>query len=377
MSRPLYEPNPRGMTTCPYLVPCFSRIHQAVLEPYLASLGYRLLAPRPVEDMTYDICLSLTNNDICYSTAYLLGQLMEALKAEPSLVEGTDIILPLVCLDCRSDEAPRLLAKILGSQGRDCRAVSLREHLESRPLGGQPWTEQDSMCLAQLLCLADVIIQARLRVRSYVDPEHLEALTKDCVRAVHACSMQRRQRGSSQAGIVGDKGQSLHGTGYYSALIQILEAFARVKLRACPQPARIGIVGTYPLLYGETINNRLFSQIADEGCEVSIPLATELFEHFLEQAGGMAPMMLRALKQAREDLLRFVSNEYPALASPRAAVRRDLESFCPEPVPRHLVCGIGWRLPAFTIRMIASGIRDILYIRSFACLSGHTVGQGG
>jgi predicted nucleotide-binding protein (sugar kinase/HSP70/actin superfamily) len=337
-----------------FIVPCFSDVQCAEFGPFLTRLGYYLLPVNAVDDAVRDYCLSLSNNDLCYSMLHLIGQVVSANQADASLLEETTVILPSFCVDCRCDEAPYLLEKILEKLGyKTCKVISLKKHLDNLSSGENLWDNASVQQFCCLLCVRDVLQQLFLRLEPYCTSETLSKIVNDCRTLLEAAHPQMTPE----------------------TLPKIITSLLDKNIGFVPDLEQrlptVGVVGTYPLLFCESINNELFSRIQKEGCEVQVPYSSDFILHFLKQGTAFSQFCAAELEKARASTEEALAQYASYLARPVL-----LKHYCLSSVPRHLVCGAGWSLSAAISKMAEQDIKNILYIRSFGCLCGPSLGQG-
>ena len=94
-----------------------SPIHFQFLEEAFKTSGYNLQILPSVDTKAVDEGLKYVNNDACYPTIIVVGQLIAALKSGKYDVENTSVIISQTCGGCRATNYIAFLRKGLKDAG--------------------------------------------------------------------------------------------------------------------------------------------------------------------------------------------------------------------------------------------------------------------
>lgn len=316
------------------VVPFFSDFHAPFVRSALAGAGLdsvRIQSGLSQEALL--VGLSHANNDACYSAIASVGQAVTA----PC---GSGVcVVPRICADCRALDVPGIVDRALRVAGREgCKVVPLAEFICDS--GTYALDENSCRRLAAAVVLGDVSLQVFLT----------QGDSADWKRALHAL-------------------ESLS----VEELRDFLKEFCAhanslvADVPACPP---IAVVGSAPVLFCEGMNAGIFSRIAEEGCRVSAPHLSLFVLHALDRL-GLSGYFLEELKS-----LRAVVRESGMSLARSCPSLDELRTLVDGLVPQGITCGAGWILPALMLHAASSGTRDIAYLSTFGCLSGHVVGKG-
>ena len=131
----------------------------------------------------------------------------------------------------------------------------------------------------------------------------------------------------------------------------------------------VAIVGSAPAVFDSFINADTVELLEREGCRVHLPYFAGYVRWELERANETTCLRLE-LGRLRSLLPHL---QLPIrVPSTRMAIRSYVEGV----IPSELNIGNGWRSAARMAEMIDNGVRNLVYISTFGCLSSHVLGRG-
>lgn len=315
-------------------VPFFSDFHAPFVRAALAGAGLgSVQIESGLSQKALLAGLSYANNDACYSALVSAGQAVEA------RCDNGTYALPLICADCRAIDAPDIVARALRGAGKsECAVVPLARFFDV----SSSHALDDAACqrLAMAIVMGDVSLQAFLAQGDNVDWE----------RALHALRTLPVEE--------------LRG------FLKKFCAYANFLIAgASPRPL-IAVVGTAPVLFCGGMNAGVLSRIDEEGCRAMVPHLSLFALHSLLCSGISGPF-LGELKKLRA----LVRESGGSLACGCPSLG-ELRALADGLIPQGITCGAGWVLPALMLHAASLGVRDVAYLSTFGCLSGHVVGKG-
>ena len=351
------------------LVPQMSPIHFELLEPAFASCGYNVeILPDPARSAV-DTGLKYVNNDACYPSLIVVGQLMEALASGKYDKNKVALLITQTGGGCRATNYISFIRRALAKMGEaQIPVVSLSAGgIEKNP----GFTPDVTMLLRamQAVIYGDVFMRVVYRTRPYeAVPGSVNELHRKwagiCKKAVTTGSMKEFRK-------------NIKG---------IIEDFDAIPLKDIPRKPRVGIVGEILVKFLPAANNDLVGLLEAEGAEAVVPdLLDFLLYSFYNNnykyealgkskksaiIGNVANSFLEHLrKDARKYLKASTRFEAPAHIEELAEYAEPIVSIGNQ-------TGEGWFLTGEMLELIHSGVNNIVCAQPFACLPNHVVGKG-
>ncbi|MGI5920258.1 MAG: acyl-CoA dehydratase activase-related protein [Syntrophomonadaceae bacterium] len=347
----------------PQMAPC----HFDILEEILNVEGYKLeVLPSDKKDVEEG--LKYVNNDACYPSIMVIGQLLRALKSGKYDVNKTSVMISQTGGGCRATNYIGLLRKALREAGLGHVPV-----ISANLIGVEknPGFEISSRLLKKvvtgLLC-ADLLMRVLHRVRPY------EIIPGSANQLYHQW-MERL------------KTQIAHGKEHQlvSYINRLVKDFDHLEITTDKKP-RVGIVGEILVKYHPVANNHIVNLLEKEGAEAVIPDMADFFLYcgydrifdYKYLAGRFKPylgghMLIHFIEKRRQDIKRALDKsrrfEGPTSIHAKAAMTQPILSLGHR-------AGEGWLLTAEMIELIESGIPNIVCVQPFACLPNHITGKG-
>ena len=350
------------------LVPQMSPIHFEFLEPALQSCGYNVevLNQGGMEDVNTG--LKYVNNDACYPSLIVIGQLMNAL------------------LSGKYD--PHKIALVISQTGGGCRATNyisfIRRALEKAGYGYVPVVGLSAQGIeknsgfsftpgllnkaVQAIVYGDVFMRTVYHTRPYeVKPGSVNKLHRQwaakCKRDIAKGNFYTFQK-------------NIRG---------IIRDFDRIPLKNIKKP-RVGIVGEILVKFLPDANNHLVELLEREGAEAVVPDLLDFFMYSFYNSNFKYRYLGKSKKSAivsnsaiwvveryrqtlRKELAKSNRFEPPAYI-------KDLAEYAKPFVSIGNQTGEGWFLTGEMVELIHSGAPNIVCTQPFACLPNHVVGKG-
>ena len=348
------------------LAPQMAPIHFELAKTVLHNYGYNIVIPPMPDRSAIDLGLRYVNNDMCYPAVVVVGQLLAALKSGKYDPEQTSIILFQTCGACRATNYISVLRRALAAAGFSSVPVFALYGLETDAFRLSRKMFRD---LVHAAVYGDLLMNVLNRVRPYeLTRGSSDAL---CHTWLQRCKEELRQPRSST---------------YKRNIQQIVQDFEALPIDETIWKPKVGVVGEILVKYHPVANNQLEQVLLQEGAEVVMPDLVDFFlylgcddiiEHnlldgklslkmlsgmFIKVVERMRSPMVKALQHSR----RFTA---PGSIKHTAALAQKVVSL-------GNMAGEGWFLTGEMLKLIDSGVKNIVCLQPFGCLPNHITGKG-
>ncbi len=351
------------------LAPQMSPIHFDLLEPALRAGGYNVVVLPNDNRTAVDVGLQYVNNDACYPSLMVVGQIMDALLSGKYDLNKVAVMITQTGGGCRATNYIGFIRRALEKAGmQQIPVVSLSTAgLEKNP--GLKITPKLLISAMQSLVYGDVFMRVLYRTRPYeLEPGSANALHAKW-RDICIQSLSKGKWGEYKKNIRG-----------------IINDFDHLPLKEDLRKPRVGVVGEILVKFLPSANNYLVELLESEGAEAVVPDLMDFFMYSAYNSNFKARYLGKKKSSAR------ISNiSIWALEQLRKTARTEFEKskrFTP-PVPIQKLAeyaepvvstgnqtGEGWFLTGEMLELIHSGVKNIVCTQPFACLPNHIVGKG-
>lgn len=352
------------------LCPQMSPIHFELLEPAFKACGYNLEVLSNDNRRAVDTGLKYVNNDACYPSLLVVGQIMDALLSGKYDLSKTAVVMSQTGGGCRATNYVGFIRRALEKAGLEhipVISISL-SGLETNP--GFKLTPDMLIRVVYGAIFGDIFMRCVYRMRPY------EA-EKGSVNAVH------RKWAEECKKFVSSKNP---GFFKFRSLCQaIIEDFDSIPITDEKKP-RVGIVGEILVKFAPAANNHLVDLLEAEGAEAVVPdLLDFMYYCFYNQiykaenlgmskkTSALSKAGMKAMDMARSAAVSAFEKSKHFI--PPAKIK-DLVSFAEPIVSIGNQTGEGWFLTGEMVELIHSGTPNIVCTQPFGCLPNHVVGKG-
>ncbi len=353
------------------LCPQMSPIHFDLLQPAFAACGYNFVVLDNDNKHSVDVGLKYVNNDACYPSLLVVGQIMEALLSGKYDLNKTAIIMSQTGGGCRATNYVGFIRRALAKADMaQIPVISLNlGGIESNP--GFHINIEMGVRAACAAVFGDIFMRCVYRMRPY-------EIEKGSVNAVHKKWLKVTQD------FVSAKHINLMKFGKICR--KIISDFDAVPIHEDLKKPRVGIVGEILVKFSPAGNNYLVELLESEGAEAVMPDLIDFMLYCFYNQIYKAEHLGMSKKSAR-----LASLGIWAIEKLRGAAAKELKKskhFTPPAHIRDLVSyaepivsignqtGEGWFLTGEMIELIHSGAPNIVCCQPFACLPNHVVGKG-
>ena len=351
---------------CPQMAP----IHFELLVDIFKRNGYNFELLPSVDHGAVDAGLKYVNNDICYPSILVTGQIMEAVMSGRYDTDKLAVIITQTGGGCRATNYISLIRKALAAVGLahiPVIALSFKDLGEENP--GFKVTPSMLLQAAYAIFYGDLLMMALYRTRPY----EVEAGSANRLfdHWMAACKEQLFR--------------GLKRREFKETVRRIVEDFDTLPLTGEGSKPRVGVVGEILVKFHPTANNQIVDVIEREGCEAVVPGLAEFFLFGI--AGGIFQKdpLGRSAKGAvgsRIGLWAIAKLRAPVTKALKASSRfeppadiYELAEYASEILSLCNSMGEGWLLTAEMVELIRTGAPNVVCTQPFACLPNHVVGK--
>ncbi len=353
------------------LCPQMSPIHFELLEPAFNASGYRLQVLPNDNKRAVDVGLKYVNNDACYPSLMVVGQIMDAILSGRYDTERIAVIISQTGGGCRASNYIGFIRRALKKAGYgNIPVISVNlSGLEENP--GFKLTPNLILRGIYGVIFGDIFMKCVYRLRPY------EAVPGS-VNAMHEKWKKACQRFLSEG---------YPSRGKFKKLCRdIIEDFDQNIAITDVKKPRVGIVGEILVKFLPAANNYLVELLESEGAEAVVPDLLDFLlysfynQNFKSEKLGFARSKaiignigIRILEWMRKPATeRFKKSRR---FTPPARIQ-ELGRMASEIVSLGNQTGEGWFLTGEMLELIHSGAPNIVCTQPFACLPNHVVGKG-
>ena len=353
------------------LCPQMSPMHFELLEPAFNASGYKVEVLPNDNKQAVDVGLKYVNNDACYPSLMVVGQIMEAILSGKYDTDKIAVIISQTGGGCRASNYIGFIRRALKKAGYEhIPVISINlSGLEGNP--GFKITPALALRGIYAAVFGDIFMKCVYRLRPYeavpgsVDTMHRKWV-KVCADFVSQGYPSRRKFKKLCRNIIED----------FDNNIELLDI----------KKPRVGVVGEILVKFLPAANNHLVDLLESEGAEAVVPDLLDFLLYcfynqnfkvshlgFAKSKATIANLGIKALEWFRSPASKAFKES--THFDPPADIR-DLGKMASEIVSLGNQTGEGWFLTGEMLELIHSGATNIVCTQPFACLPNHVVGKG-
>ena len=353
------------------LCPQMSPIHFEILEPAFNACGYHFQVLSNDNKHSVDVGLKYVNNDACYPSLLVVGQLMEALLSGKYDLNRTAIVMSQTGGGCRATNYIGFIRRALEKAGMEqIPVISLNlAGIESNP--GFHLNANLILRAAYGAVFGDIFMRCLYRMRPYEEvPGSADALHQKWLKIVQDFV----------------SGRHLNFFTFNSLCRRIIRDFDALPIKEDLKKPRVGIVGEILVKFSPAGNNHLVELLESEGAEAVMPDLMDFMLYCFYNQIYKADELGMSRKTARiaslgiwaiERLRGAAAREFKKSRHFTSPVHiRDLVKYAQPIVSIGNQTGEGWFLTGEMVELIHSGVPNIVCCQPFGCLPNHVVGKG-
>lgn len=349
------------------IAPQMAPMHFDFYMSGLSYLGYKVVLLPDVDRKGIDTGLKYVNNDACYPSILVTGQIIAALQSGEYDLENTSVFITQTGGGCRASNYIGFIRKALADANiHTVRVLSINAlGIEKHP--GLELNYKFMRVAMMATVFGDLFMRLTQRVRPY---ELNEGDTELVFQKYKKRAIQVLESGNYIA--------------YLKVIRDSVKAFDAIP-RINKVIPRVGIVGEILIKYHPTGNNQLVKVLENEGVEVCVP---DLLDFFLYTAYN-SKFKFTHLNGSRKQwvISKIIIEVIELFRSPMRNALAKSEFFKPPTriekkakLAQRLISlgnqtGEGWFLTGEMVELVEHGIDNIVCVQPFACLPNHVVGK--
>ena len=352
------------------LMPQMAPIHFELLEAAVQQSGYKVKLLKECTPHTVETGLKYVNNDACYPSILVTGQMIEALQSGEYDLNKTALIMSQTGGGCRATNYIGFIRKALKDAGFANVPVISFNIVGMEKMPGFKITIPLMERLLKTVVYGDLLQKMLTKNRAY---EKNKGETEKLYNEWMEKCKKLLQKSSNKE--------------FKQSIYDIVNDFEKIELDTSVEKPKVGIVGGVLIKYHPFGNNFAANLLEQEGAEVILPdfmgfvkfMATHkiTFNNLLNTNKTSSKIMKAAIK-----LIDILEKDV------RIALANSKKNYLPPCDIWHLEqkvkdvlsignqTGEGWFLTAEMIEYIENDIPNILCVQPFACLPNHVVGKG-
>ena len=352
------------------LIPMMIPIHFELLEPAVNSCGYNMVLLRECTQHTVETGLKYVNNDACYPSILVTGQMVEALESGKYDVNKTALIMSQTGGGCRATNYIGFIRKALRDAGFEQVPVISLNVVGMEKMPGFKLTPKMMDKMIKAVLLGDLLQKMLHKNRAY-------EVNKGDTDKVFDKWMEKSKKLVTKC----------TNSEFKQAIYDMVDDFEKIEVDMTNVKPKVGIVGEVLIKYHPFGNNYVADLLEKEGAEVILPdfmgfvkfMATHkiTFNQLLNSNKISAAVSKIALK-----LINLMEKDT------KIALEKSSKNYLPTCDIYHLEdkvkdilsignqTGEGWFLTAEMVEYIENDIPNIVCVQPFACLPNHVVGKG-
>ena len=353
------------------LCPQMSPIHFEIIEAAFNACGYHFEVLGNDTRQAVDMGLKYVNNDACYPSLIVVGQIMDALLSGKYDLNKVAVIMSQTGGGCRATNYVGFIRRALEKAGMpQIPVISLNlAGIESNP--GFHLNASLFMRAAYGALFGDIFMRCVYRMRPYEkEPGSVDALHTEWVKKCRDFV----------------SGKSMNYLTFQKMCRQIVWDFDRIPIDEDLRKPRVGIVGEILVKFAPAANNHLVELLEAEGAEAVVPDLLDFMLYcfynqiykadFLgtsKKAALISRFGIRALEKLRAQAAKEFANSRHF--TPPVSIYT-LVDYAKPIVDIGNQTGEGWFLTGEMVELIHSGVNNIVCTQPFGCLPNHVVGKG-
>ena len=350
------------------LCPQMSPIHFKMLEAAMHHLHVNFVMLPDAEKETINVGLKYVNNDACYPSIIVVGQLMEAIQSGKYDVNKLAVAITQTGGGCRATNYIGFIRRALEKSGYEQIPVISISAQGIEKNSGMKYNMKGIKCAMHAVIYGDLFMRVVYHTRPYEKvPGSVNKLHKKwekiCIRDL--------QRGSHN---------------FSKICRDIVREFDAIPLNEDIKKPRVGIVGEILVKFLPSANNHLVELLEEEGAEAVMPDLLDFLFYSFYNANYKYEYLGKSKKS------KVINNGIiKVLEEIRKPMRKALEESKRFEAPKHIETiaeyarpivsignetGEGWFLTGEMVELIKSGTPNIVCAQPFACLPNHIIGKG-
>lgn len=355
------------------IFPQMSPTHFGMFEAVMRANGYNALVLEHATPEDVEAGLKSVNNDACYPSIMVTGQLVNAFISGKCDPDNTSVMITQTGGGCRATNYIAFLRKALKDAGYpNVPVISLNvSGLEGNP--GFTITPKLVDGLLKACTWGDLLLAVTLRIRPY-------EVHKGETNALHE-KWQKRLYND----ILNNNRSKLK---LKKVIDEIIADFDAIEIDETVKKPKVGVVGEILVKFHPDANNNIIDVIEAEGGEAVMPGLADFMLYCLyntnfkrdnlgskRSTAMLCNLAIWGIESFRKHMAK-VMEENPKFHARSPKHIADVAEGAKNVLQLGHCTGEGWFLTGEMIELIESGVPNIACVQPFACLPNHVTGKG-
>ncbi len=331
--------------------------------------GYNFVILDNDTKQAVDTGLKYVNNDACYPSTIVVGQMMDALLSGKYDINRTALLITQTGGGCRASNYIGFIRRALKKAGLEhVPVISLSFGLESNP--GFKLNFSIMVKGLYALVIGDVLSKVLNATRPYEkEPGAANALYEKWRKVV---------KGEIRKPFFG----RIKATRLIKQIVEDFDTLPRINVKK----PKVGVVGEILVKFSPMANNQIIDLLEKEGAEGVMPDLMDFLLYCLYN--NYFKVNHYSVAKTKALMASFGISFLEHLRLPAKRALKKSKHFMPPSPINHLAslakkyvslgnqCGEGWFLTGEMLELIGSGVPNICCVQPFGCLPNHVVGKG-
>lgn len=348
------------------LAPQMSPIHFGLLKDAFGAEGYRLEVLEETKE-ALDTGLQFVNNDACYPSILVIGELISALKSGKYNIHKTAVLISQTGGSCRATNYIGFLKKALRDSGFANIPVLSLNSMGYEAQEGFKITFKLAHKVLMAVSYGDILMKLLYRIRPY---EKIKGITNKIFEKWYEAVRENIRNGKLLQ--------------FKKNLDNIVKDFSEIAVTA-EKKIKVGVVGEILVKFSPFANNYLVDFIESEGGEARTSSLMSFVNYciysdkFIQERfhGKLAGIKAKAALAVTGFYTGFVNR---ALSRCKRFKQEDFIGKIADKTSKYISIGHqsgeGWFLLGEMIELIEHGVPNIVCVQPFGCLPNHITGKG-
>ncbi len=352
------------------IAPNMSTIHFDILEPAISSCGYNIKLLKNTNRNIIDTGLKYVNNDACYPSIIVVGQILDALLSGEYDLNKTAIMMTQTGGGCRASNYVGFIRRALRKANMEqIPVISLNLNgMENNP--GFKISYKLLIKALYAIIFGDIFMRVVYATRPY---EKNKGETN---------KLHEYYKNKCIEFLSSDKCSYLK---YKKLCNEIIESFDNIERVDVKKP-KVGIVGEILVKFSNLANNNVVDLLESEGAEAVVPDLMDFFlycfynNNFKKQYLGtsakaaiISNIAIKFIYILRRPVNVALKKSKHFMEQSKIA---ELAKYAKKYVSIGNQTGEGWFLTGEMLELIKEDVKNIICTQPFGCLPNHIVGKG-
>ena len=348
------------------LAPQMSPIHFGLLKDAFGAEGYRLEVLEETKE-ALNTGLQFVNNDACYPSILVIGELISALKSGKYNIHKTAVLISQTGGSCRATNYIGFLKKALKDSGFANVPVLSLNSMGYEAQEGFKITFKLAHKVLMAVSYGDILMKLLYHIRPY---EKIKGITNKIFEKWYEDVRENIRNGKLLQ--------------FKKNLDNIVKDFSEIAVTA-EQKIKVGVVGEILVKFSPFANNHIIDFIESEGGEARTSSLMSFVNYciysdkFIQERfyGKLAGIKAKAALAVTGFYTGFVNR---ALSRSERFKQEDFIGKIADKTSKYISIGHqsgeGWFLLGEMIEFIEYGVPNIVCVQPFGCLPNHITGKG-